>query len=51
MFNNHNFMKSVKLNTVEMNTLFSYFGFDISYRFNTPQLVKKVYKETMPPGL
>lgn len=43
--------KSVKLNTVEMNTLFSYFGFDIGYRFNTPRLVKKVYKETMPPGM
>jgi len=43
--------KSVKLNTVGMNTLFSYFGFDIGYRFTAPRFVKKVYKDTMPPGM
>jgi len=43
--------KQVELNTVKINTLFSYFGFDIGYRFKAPRLVKKVYKDTMPPGM
>lgn len=43
--------KRVKMNTVEIDTLFSYFGFDLGYRFNTPKFVKKVYKDTMPPGM
>ncbi|MDB5272122.1 MAG: hypothetical protein JWO58_489 [Chitinophagaceae bacterium] len=43
--------KSVSFNTVAMNTLFSYFGLDVGYRFIAPKLVQKVYKETMPPGM
>lgn len=43
--------KQVELNTVKINTLFSYFGFDLGYRFKAPRFVKKVYKDTMPPGM
>ena len=43
--------KSVTFNTVSLNSLFSYVGFDLGYRFVAPRLVKKVYKQTMPPGM
>lgn len=43
--------KHVKMNTVEIRTLFSYFGFDIGYRFKAPKFIRKVYKDTMPPGM
>ena len=43
--------KQLKMNTIIMNTKFSYFGFDIGYRFKAPKIVKKIYKDTMPPGM
>lgn len=43
--------KRLKMNSIVMNTKFSYLGLDIGYRFKTPRIVKKVYKETMPPGM
>jgi hypothetical protein len=43
--------KSVSFNQVGMNSRYSYFGFDIGYRFKAPKPVKKVYKATMPPGM
>ncbi|MDF2454153.1 MAG: hypothetical protein K0R51_146 [Cytophagaceae bacterium] len=43
--------KSVTFNTVILNSLFSYVGFDLGYRFVAPKIVKKVYKQTMPPGM
>lgn len=43
--------KQLKMNSIIMNTKFSYFGFDIGYRFKAPRIVKKVYKDTMPPGM
>lgn len=43
--------KSVTFNTVSINSLFSYIGFDLGYRFVAPNFVKKVYKQTMPPGM
>jgi hypothetical protein len=36
------------IQTKNMNT---YLGLEVGYRFNTPRLVKKVYKDTMPPGM
>ncbi len=43
--------KRLKMDAVTMNTKFNYVGFDIGYRFKAPRIVKKVYKETMPPGM
>ena len=33
--------KHAKMNTVEMKTLFSYFGFDLGYRFKAPKSLRK----------
>jgi hypothetical protein len=42
--------KQGKLQYFSVTTVYSYIGFDVGYRFHPPRLVKKVYKETMPPG-
>ena len=39
------------LQSMEMNTIYSYTGIELGYRFDTPRLIKKVYKKTMPPGM
>ncbi len=36
---------------IDMNTMYTYLGVEFGYRFNTPRIVKKVYRETMPPGM
>ena len=43
--------KSVTFNTVSLNSLFSYVGFDVGYRFEAPKFMRKFYKQTMPPGM
>jgi len=43
--------RSASLHEIDMNALYTYFGVEIGYRFNTPRIVKKVYRETMPPGM
>jgi hypothetical protein len=43
--------KSVTLHEIDMNSRYFYFGIEFGYRFNTPRIVKKVYRETMPPGM
>ncbi len=43
--------KNVTMHKVGMSSVFSYFGIDIGYRFKAPRFVKKVYSETMPPGM
>ena len=43
--------KNVAMHSVDMTSLFGYFGLDVGYRFKAPKLVKKVYEETMPPGM
>jgi hypothetical protein len=30
---------------------YSYIGLEFGYRFRAPRVVKKIYKETMPPGM
>lgn len=37
--------------SMKINTIYSYTGVELGYRFDAPHLVKKVYKKTMPPGM
>jgi hypothetical protein len=39
------------LRSADVNTLYTYIGIELGYRFDTPKVVKKVYKKTMPPGM
>ncbi|WP_018345175.1 DUF4421 domain-containing protein [Cytophaga aurantiaca] len=43
--------RTAALNTVRYTSAYNYIGFDIGYRFVAPRVVKKVYDQTMPPGL
>ena len=43
--------RSASLHEIDMNAMYTYLGVEIGYRFNTPRIVKKVYRETMPPGM
>jgi hypothetical protein len=43
--------KGAKLQYISFTTVYSYIGVDVGYRFQTPHIVKKVYKKTMPPGM
>ena len=38
------------LQRIGLNTSFNYAGIELGYRFDAPKIIKKVYKETMPPG-
>ncbi len=39
------------LHSLDFKATYGYVGIELGYRFDTPRLVKKLYKETMPPGL
>lgn len=39
------------LQSIQTRILYSYLGFELGYRFNTPKVIKKFYKKTMPPGM
>jgi hypothetical protein len=43
--------RNASLHTININTMYTYIGVEFGYRFNTPKVVKKVYRETMPPGM
>jgi|GEM_PF-1652855 len=43
--------RTANLNTVSYTTVYNYIGVDIGYRFTAPKMVKRFYKETMPPGM
>lgn len=43
--------KRASLYHIKTNRVYTYIGMELGYRFNTPKVVKKVYKETMPPGM
>jgi hypothetical protein len=43
--------RSAALHMIDMNSMYTYLGVEFGYRFNPPRVVKKVYRETMPPGL
>jgi hypothetical protein len=43
--------KVAALHGMDLKTSYTYLGVELGYRFNAPRLVKKVYKETMPPGM
>ena len=43
--------RKAALHSIKMNTLYSYIGIELGYRFVAPHIVKKVYKDTMPPGM
>jgi hypothetical protein len=43
--------RRASLHSIKMNTLYSYIGIELGYRFVAPHIVKKVYKDTMPPGM
>ena len=39
------------LHHIQTNTIYSYTGIELGYRFNAPHIIKKIYKKTMPPGM
>jgi hypothetical protein len=43
--------KGAKLSYISTTTVYSYIGFDVGYRFQSPRIVKRFYKKTMPPGM
>ena len=43
--------RNASLHDIAMNSMYTYLGVEFGYRFNTPRVVKKVYRETMPPGM
>jgi hypothetical protein len=43
--------REVWLDGIKSNTIDTYLGLELGYRFKAPSLVKKVYKKTMPPGM
>jgi hypothetical protein len=43
--------RSASLRGIDMDTMYTYLGVELGYRFNTPRIVKKVYRETMPPEM
>lgn len=43
--------RTAVMNTYRYTSVYNYIGIDIGYRFQAPKVVKKFYKETMPPGM
>ncbi len=43
--------RTAKLAVFTYTSVYSYVGIDFGYRFITPKIIKKFYKETMPPGM
>jgi hypothetical protein len=43
--------RGASLQSINVNAIYSYTGIEFGYRFDAPKVVKKVYKETMPPGM
>ena len=43
--------RNTSLQEINMNAMYTYLGVEFGYRFNTPRIVKKVYRATMPPGM
>jgi len=43
--------RSASLHEIDITTTYTYLGVEFGYRFNTPRIVKKIYRETMPPGM
>lgn len=39
------------LQDVQVNIFYSFSGLTLGYRFNTPNVIRKFYKKTMPPGM
>lgn len=43
--------RKAALNNVRYTSAYNYIGLDIGYRFIAPVIMKKFYKDTMPPGM
>ena len=43
--------KQASLHSIQLTNRYTYLGIELGYRFTTPRFIKKVYKETMPPGM
>jgi hypothetical protein len=43
--------KHASLHSIQTNNVYIYTGLEVGYRFNAPRFLKKMYKETMPPGM
>ena len=41
----------VLLRGLQSNKVYAILGLEFGYRFNAPNVVKKIYRETMPPGM
>jgi hypothetical protein len=43
--------RNAVLHNLSINSIYTYLGVELGYRFGAPRIVKKIYKETMPPGM
>ncbi|MEJ7645317.1 MAG: DUF4421 family protein [Chryseolinea sp.] len=43
--------QSSSLHNIDLRASYTYLGVELGYRFNAPKFVRKVYKDTMPPGM
>jgi len=43
--------RTAPLQTFTYTSVYNYIGLDIGYRFVAPRVIKKFYKDTMPPGM
>lgn len=43
--------RNAAFNSYAYKSVYNYIKLDIGYRFNTPVVIKKFYKDTMPPGM
>jgi len=42
---------TASLSYIKTKDMSTYLGVEVGYRFNAPRVLKKVYKDTMPPGM
>ena len=43
--------RNASMHSIQTKNTYTYLGIEAGYRFKAPRLVKKVYKDTMPPGM
>jgi hypothetical protein len=43
--------RQASLRAIGLTNRYTFLGIEVGYRFNAPGVVKKIYKDTMPPGM
>lgn len=43
--------RQASLRAINLTNSYTFLGIEIGYRFNAPQKIKEIYKDTMPPGM